>query len=160
MLTPYTAPTRFEQFETGAVIRHQQRRVVTETDNVLFARLSGHEHPSFFPYSALPADGPARVVPFLVLAICGGIAVRATSQAAIANLGWEYVRFPRPVFVGDRLGAITRIADKRLSQRDATRGVITIVTYGVRQGDEVVLEARRAFLVHAGTAAVDTGSQR
>jgi itaconyl-CoA hydratase len=149
-LANYRSPTRYEDFVVGAVLLHEQRRVVTETDNLLFSRLSAHEHPCLFPY-ARRRDGPVAVLPFLVLAICGGVAVRATSQAAIANLGWEYVRFPNPAYVGDLLGAVSRIEDKRLSRHDPAKGVVTIVTYGVRQDDTIVLEAKRSFLVRAGS---------
>jgi len=129
---------------------HEQRRVVTETDNLLFSRLSGHEHPSLFPYTQERGGRAAQVLPFLVLAICGGIAVRGTSQSAIANLGWDYVRFPGPTYVGDQLRAVSHIAAKRLSNRDPTRGIVTIITYGIKQDDIIVLEARRSFLVDAG----------
>lgn len=151
VLPEYPSPARYEDFVVGAVIEHRQRRVVTEADNLLFSRLSGHEHPSLFAY-AQEQRGPVPVLPFLVLAICGGLAVRATSQGAIANLGWEYVRFPNPAHVGDRLRAVSRVAEKRLSRRDPARGIVTIVTYGARQDDAIVLEAKRSFLVPAGTA--------
>lgn len=141
----YDCPVHFEDFQPGVVVAHAQRRVVTETDNLLFARLTGHEHPSLFPYAAAAAQ-PVAVVPFLVLAICGGMAVRATSQGAIANLGWEYARFPQRAHVGDELRAVTSIAGKRLSRNNPARGVVTIVTYGLNQHDAVVLEARRTFL--------------
>lgn len=144
----YARPTRYEDFTVGAVVSHAQRRVVTETDNLLFSRLSGHEHASLFPY-AQHRQGAVPALPFLVLAICGGVAVRAMSQAAIANLGWEYVRFPNPAYVGDLLRAMSRVAEKRLSRRDPARGIVTIVTYGLRQDDAIVLEAKRSFLVPA-----------
>jgi itaconyl-CoA hydratase len=152
-LARYLCPTRYEDFEVGAVVLHEQRRVVTETDNLLFSRLSGHEHPSLFVY-AQQQQGAVPVLPFLVLAICGGVAVRATSQQAIANLGWEYIRFPNPAYVGDSLRAISHVAAKRLSRRDPNRGIVTIVTYGVRQDDAIVLEARRSFLMPAGSDAI------
>ena len=153
-LAPYALPTRYEDFLVGAVVLHEQRRVVTETDNLLFSRLSGHEHPSLFAY-AQEQRGPVPVLPFLVLAICGGVAVRATSQEAIANLGWEYIRFPNQAYVGDLLRAISHVADKRLSRRDPARGIVTIITYGVRQDEAIVLEAKRSFLVPAGSSAVE-----
>ena len=150
-LSIYDAPRWYEDFQINAVIEHAQRRVVTEVDNLLFSRLTGHEHPSLFPY-ARRQEGPVVALPFLVLAICGGMAVRATSQGAIANLGWEYVRFPHAAHVGDELRAVTQIVGKRLSRGDATRGIVTIITFGIHQNDAVVLEAKRSFLVHTTAA--------
>lgn len=151
-LTACAAPREYADFQIDAVIEHAQRRVVTEADNLLFSRLTGHEHPALFPY-ARRQSGPALTLPFLVLAICGGMAVRATSRGAIANLGWEYVRFPNASRVGDELRAVTRIAGKRLSRSDASRGIVTIITFGINQDDAVVLEAKRSFLVPAAAAA-------
>jgi len=152
--TGYEYPEYFEEVKTGIVIAHAQRRIVTETDNLLFSRLSGHEHPSFFSY-AVSTSEPVAVLPFLVLAICGGIAVRATSQGAIANLGWEYVRFPGRAHVGDELRAVTRIDDKRASKSNPVRGIVTIITYGLNQHDVVVLEAKRSFLARARASSTE-----
>ena len=160
IVTPvrYDYPTCYQDFQIGTVVAHERSRVVTETDNLLFSRLSGHEHPSLFPYTG-QRGGAARVLPFLVLAICGGIAVRGTSQSAIANLGWDYVRFPNPAFVGDQLRAVSYIVAKRLSNRDSTRGIVTIITYGIKQDDVIVLEARRSFLVDAALRSIQAGEE-
>jgi len=151
----YEYPLHYDDFEPGVVVAHAQRRIVTETDNLLFSRLSGHEHPSLFPYAGGTPQAPAVVLPFLVLSICGGIAVRATSQSAIANLGWDYVRFPEPAHIGDELRAVTRIEGKRLSKSNPSRGVVTIITYGLNQRDSVLLEAKRSFLVRVRASATD-----
>jgi len=151
-LSPYQSPCWYEDFQVDAVIEHAQRRIVTEADNLFFSRLSGHEHPSFFPYAGGQSQSPAVVLPFLVLAICGGIAVRATSQGAIANLGWEYVRFPSLAHVGDEFRAVTQIAGKRLSRSDLTRGIVTIITFGINQDAAVVVEAKRSFLVNTAAS--------
>src|SRR6478672_6439762 len=95
----YEYPSRYNDFVTGTVIAHAQLRVVTETDNLLYSRLSGHEHPYFFAYAG-HREGPAAVNPLLVLGYVGGIVVRATSQNAIANLGWDSIVFPERAFVG------------------------------------------------------------
>jgi itaconyl-CoA hydratase len=154
ILGDYANPSNYEDFVPGTVVAHAQRRVVTETDNLLFSRLSGHEHPSLFPY-ATSAPEPVAVLPFLVLSICGGMAVRATSQGAIANLGWEYVRFPQRAHIGDELRAVTSIDSKRLSKSNPARGVVTIITYGLNQNDAVVLEAKRSFLVRTRVPVTD-----
>lgn len=142
----YVSPEKYEDFVVGEVVEHAQRRVVTEADNILFSRLSMHEHPSVFPY-AKAGPTPALVNPFVVLGIVGGLAVRCTSQHALANLGWKYVRFHNPVRVGDELRSRTEIKAKRLSAKDPTRGIVTIITYGLVDDATLVSEANRSFLV-------------
>lgn len=145
-LPVYEYPSRYDDFVPGTVIDHVQRRVVTETDNLIFSRLSGHEHPYFLAY-AEHRKGPAAVNPLLVLGYVGGLVVRATSQNAIANLGWESIIFPERTYVGDELHALTEIVSKRLSRNDPSRGIVTIRTIGLNQHDKIVLVAKRAFLV-------------
>ena len=145
-LPVYPSPSRYDEFVPGTVIEHAQRRVVTEADNLFYSRLSGHEHPFFFAY-ARRATAPASVNPLLVLGFVGGLAVRATSQHAIANLGWESITFPERACVGDELRAVTEIVDKRLSRSDPKRGIVTIRTLGLNQDDKLVVAAKRAFLV-------------
>lgn len=145
-LPPYEYPRRYEEFVPGTVIEHEQRRVITHADNLLYTRLSGHEHPFFFGYASKQSDR-IRVNPFLVLGVVGGLVVRATSQAAIANLGWKSVNFPNWTYVWDELRAITEILGKRLSTNNPDRGIINIRTLGLNQHDEVVSVAKRAFLV-------------
>lgn len=142
----YPLPLRYDEFLVGAIVEHEQRRVVTEMDNLLFSRMSGHEHPDIFPYARGTKDA-VPINPFLVLAIVGGLAVRATSQKAIANLGWEYVRFPGRAFVGEELRAVTLLKDKRLSASNPDRGIVNIITFGLTAVDRVVSEANRSFLV-------------
>ena len=142
----YAYPACYDEFIPGTVISHAQRRVVTETDDLLYSRLSGHEHPFFFAYGQRQERSVA-VNPLLVLGFVGGLAVRATSQNAIANLGWESIAFPERAYVGDELRAVTEIVSKRLSRNDPSRGIITIRTVGLNQHDKVVLVAKRAFLV-------------
>jgi acyl dehydratase len=145
-LPVHVSPSCYDEFVPGTVISHAQRRVVTEADNLLYSRLSGHEHPFFFAYARHNA-GPVPVNPMLVLGFVGGLVVRATSQSAIANLGWESIAFPERAYVGDELSALTEIVGKRLSRGDPSRGLVTIRTFGLNQHDKVVLIAKRTFLV-------------
>jgi itaconyl-CoA hydratase len=146
VLPPYEYPRSYEDFSLGVVIEHEQRRVVTHMDNLLYARLSGHAHPFFFAYGAKNGDR-TPVNPFLVMAVVGGLAVRATSQGAIANLGWDSASFPAQAYVGDELRAVTEILEKRISKQDASKGIIRIRTTGLNQEDRVVSIAIRSFLV-------------
>lgn len=145
-LPRYAYPRRYEDFAPGTVVAHAQRRVITEADNLLYSRLSAHEHPYFFAY-AQKREGRIPANPLLVLGIVGGLAVRATSQSAIANLGWLSISFPARAYIGDELHAVSEILDKRISAGDPGRGIITIRTSGLNEHDDVVSVATRAFLV-------------
>lgn len=145
-LPRYEYPRVYADFAPGTVIEHEQRRVITDTDNLLYSRLSAHEHPYFFPYVAKDNER-AAVNPFLVLGVVGGLAVRATSQSAIANLGWKSITFPYRAYVGDELHAVTEIVEKRVSVTDPRKGIITIRTIGLNDRNEPVSVATRAFLV-------------
>jgi itaconyl-CoA hydratase len=76
-----------------------------------------------------------------------GMSVADTSQKAVANLGWDKVRLPKPVFVGDTLYAESSVLDKRESKSRPDQGIVTIHTVGKNQRGEVVCEFDRTLLV-------------
>jgi itaconyl-CoA hydratase len=75
------------------------------------------------------------------------MSVSDTSQKAIANLGWDKVRLPKPVFIGDTLYAESTVLDKRESKSRPDQGIVTIRTIGRNQRQEVVCEFDRTMLV-------------
>jgi itaconyl-CoA hydratase len=90
----------------------------------------------------------------VTLSIVGGMAARSTSGKAIANLGWERIELPAPVFVGDTLYAESEITGKRLSESRPGQGIAHCRTTGRKSTGEVVLSFDRSFLVP--TRALDT----
>jgi acyl dehydratase len=89
--------------------------------------------------------GRVLVNSVFTLALVTGLSVPDTSEGAIANLGWDRVRLPNPVFVGDTLHACTTIVDKRLSR--SGRGIVTVHTEGVNQRGQTVIEFSRSFMM-------------
>jgi itaconyl-CoA hydratase len=87
------------------------------------------------------------VVSTLTLSILVGMSVSDTSQKAIANLGWEKIKLPKPVFAGDTLYAESTVLDKRESASRPEQGIVTIRTIGRNQRKEVVCEFERTMLV-------------
>jgi acyl dehydratase len=140
----------YEQFEVGQRFEHLVRRTVTETDNLLFCALTLNP-------AALHLDAEyARGTPFgerivnsvYTLGLLVGLSVYDTTYGTtLGNLGWEEVRFPRPVLIGDTLRAVTSVVAKRESQSRPDSGLVTFDHRAYNQRDEEVASCRRVALM-------------
>jgi len=140
----------YEGFEIGEVIRHDVRRTVTETDNVLFSTLTMNPAAIHldYDYSAKTEFGKPLVNSVFTLGLVVGLTVGETTLGTtVGNLGWEEVKFPKPVFIGDTVRAETTVVDKRVSKSRPTQGIVTFLHRGLNQRDEVVCECRRLALM-------------
>ena len=139
----------YEDFEPGATYEHRPGRTVSEADNTWFTLLTMNTHPIHFDaeYARQSEFGRPLVVSTLTLSLLVGMSVSDTSQKAIANLGWDKVRLPKPVFIGDTLYAESTVLDKRESASRPDQGIVTIRTLGRNQRQEVVCEFERTMLV-------------
>jgi acyl dehydratase len=140
----------FEQFEAGQRFEHLVRRTVTETDNLLFCALT--MNPAALHLDAEYARGTqfgARIVnSVFTLGLLVGLSVFDTTYGTtIGNLGWEEVRFPRPVLIGDTLHATTTVVSKRESQSRKDSGVVVFEHRAFNQRDEEVASCRRVALM-------------
>src|SRR5690554_5636728 len=145
----------FEDFSEGAVYRHWPGRTISETDNTWFTLLTMNTHPLHFDvnYAAGTRFERPLVNSCLTLSIVVGMSVRDVSQAAIANLGFDRVELPHPVFNGDTLYAHSTVTAKRLSRSDPSRGIVSVRTVGTNQDGDEVLRLERAVLVPVGPVA-------
>lgn len=139
----------YEDFEPGRVFKHFPGRTITETDNVWFTLLTLNSHPLHFDreYAARTEFKQPLVNSCLTLSLLTGMSVRDISQNAIANLSWDEVRMPRPVFVGDTIYAETEVLDRRESKSRPEAGVVTVFTRGINQRGEVVMTFKRTVLM-------------
>ena len=139
----------FEDFEVGATYHHRPGRTLSEADNTWFTLLTMNNHPVHFDaeYAKRTEFGRPLVVSTLTLSMLVGMSVADMSQKAIANLGWERITLPRPVFVGDTLYAESTVLDKRESKSRPDQGIVSIRTLGRNQRGEVVCEFDRTMLV-------------
>ena len=140
----------YEQFEIGQRIEHLVRRTVTETDNLLFSALT--MNPAAIHLDAEYCKGTPFGVPLVnsvfTLGLLVGLSVYDTTYGTtIGNLGWEEVRFPRPVLVGDTLRAVTTVLSKRESQSRKDSGIVVFEHRALNQRDEEVASCRRAALM-------------
>ena len=139
----------FEDFEVGATYEHRPGRTLSEADNTWFTLLTMNTHPVHFDaeYAKHTEFGKPLVVSTLTLSILVGMSVSDTSQKAIANLGWEKIRLPKPVFIGDTLYGESTVLVKRESKSRPDQGIVTIRTTGTNQRKEVVCDFERTMLV-------------
>lgn len=138
----------FEDFEIGDIYEHWPGRTITETDNIWFTNLTMNTHPLHFDlnYAAHSEFEKPLVNSTFTIALVAGMTVSSTSQKAIANLGWEEIKLPNPVFVGDTLYAETEILGKRESKSRPTAGIVRVRHSGKNQNGDPVLHMIRSFL--------------
>ena len=141
----------YEQFEIGQAFRHDIRRTVTETDNVLFTTMT--HNPAAIHLDAEAARnspyGRVLVNSVFTLGLMVGISVGDTTLGTtVANLGWDDVRFPRPVFVGDTLRSETVVVEKRESKSRPETGIVIFRHSAFNQHDELVAVCLRSALMY------------
>ena len=140
----------FEQFQVGQKFAHEIHRTVTETDNVIFCALTmnpaaihlDHEYCKETPF------GKPLVNSVYTLGLMVGLSIYDTTfGTTIANLGWEEVKFPKPVFVGDTLRCVTTVVAVRESQSRKDSGIVTFEHRAYNQRNEEVATCRRNALM-------------
>jgi len=82
------------------------------------------------------------------LALVTGMSVKTLSGKVVANLGWDKIKLPNPVYAGDTLYAESRILSKRESTSRPTQGIVTVETRGLNQNNLEVISFERVFLVY------------
>lgn len=136
----------FESFEVGLVVKHPLTRTVTESDNVAFSTTTLNPAPLHIDadFAATTAFGKPLVNSLLTLGIVVGISVHElTHGTTVANLGFEQVTFPAPLFHGDTLHVESEIVAVRPSSSKPDRGIVTIEHRGFNQNDVLICSATR-----------------
>ena len=141
----------YEQLEVGLTFQHGIRRTVTETDNILFTTMT--HNPAAIHLDAESAKnspyGQVLVNSVFTLGLMVGISVGDTTLGTtIANLGWDEVRFPKPVFVGDTLRAESEVVEKRESKSRPDTGIVVFRHSAFNQRDELVAICLRSALMY------------
>jgi itaconyl-CoA hydratase len=143
-----------EDFAVGDVYRSRLGRTVTESDNIWFTLLTMNTNQMHFntPFAERTEFEQPLVVSSLTLAIVLGLSVADTSENAVANLGWDEIKLPKPVYAGDTLWAESEVLTVRESRSRASCGIVGIRTRGINQRREAVIEFTRSFMVFKRTA--------
>jgi acyl dehydratase len=139
----------YEDFEVGDIYQHPLGRTISESDNTWFTLLSMNPNQLHFnqEYGAKTEFGRRLVNSTLTLSIVTGMSVSDVSQNVIANLGWDEVRLPHPLFIGDTIYARTRVLEKRESKSRTNAGIVKVETQGLNQDGKVVISFIRTIMV-------------
>ncbi len=140
----------YDDFKVGDTYRHPLGRTITETDNIWFTLLTCNTNMTHFnaDYAGRTDFKQYLVNSALTLSLVSGLSVTDISENAVANLGWDEIRLPNPVFVGDTLYAETTILDKRKSKSRPYAGIVNIQTRGFKQDETTVIEFKRTVMVY------------
>ncbi len=140
----------FDQWQVGDRLSHDIRRTVTETDNLLFTVMTHNPQPLHLDREAAEASefGQILVNGTFTFALMVGLSVGDTTLGTlVANLGYDKLVMPKPVFIGDTMRAETEIVDRRESRSRSDAGIITFRHELYNQRSEMVCQCLRTALL-------------
>ena len=140
----------FDQWQVGERITHDITRTVTETDNLLFSTMTHNPQPLHLDIEAAKASGFGRILvnSTFTFSLLVGLSVGDTTLGTlVANLGFNNVVTPKPVFIGDTLRAETEVKELRESKSRPEAGIVTFTHELFNQRDEVVCRCERSALL-------------
>ena len=139
----------YEDFEVGDVYRHPVGRTVITADNIWFTLLTQNNNPIHFDhaYAAKTEFGRPLVDSTFTLALVTGQSVIDLGLNVMANLGWDEVRFPKPLFPGDTIHIETEVLELRDSKSRPDNGIVIFAHRAFNQDDELVGECKRSALM-------------
>ena len=140
----------FDQWQVGDTVAHEVTRTVTETDNVLISTLTHNPQPLHLDHEAAAASefGKPLVNSIFTFGLMVGVSVADTTLGTlIANLGYDKLVFPSPVFAGDTLRSETECIALRDSKSRPNAGIVTWAHRSFNQRGEKVCECTRSALI-------------
>ena len=141
----------YEEFSVGQIFKHSIRRTITEADNVFFTAMT--HNPAFLhldeEYCREHTEFGQRIVnSCFTLGLMVGITVGETTLGTtVANLGWDEVRFPKPLFHGDTIHVESEILEMRESKSRPNNGIVIFEHRAYNQHDELVGICKRSGLM-------------
>jgi acyl dehydratase len=141
----------FDEWAIGDQIVHEIRRTVTETDNLLFSTMTHNPQPLHLDVEAAKASefGQILVNGTFTFALMIGLSVGDTTLGTlVANLGYDKLIHPKPVFIGDTMRVETEVTDLKDSRSRPGAGIVTFTHRLINQRDEIVCQCLRSALLH------------
>lgn len=140
----------FEDFEVGDVYMHPLGRTILSTDNAWFTLVTQNTNPIHFDhlYASRTEFKRPLVNSCFTLSLVTGQSVTDISQNVMANLGWDEIRLPHPVFEGDTIYSRSEVLEKRESKSRSNVGIITVKSTGYNQDGKVVIDFKRTMMVY------------
>ncbi|PCD04170.1 dehydratase [Sphingomonas spermidinifaciens] len=145
----------FDEWQVGDRIEHPIRRTVTETDNLLFSTMTHNPQPLHLDAEAAAASEFGRILvnSTFTFALMVGLSVGETTLGSlVANLGYDQLVMPAPVFIGDTLRATSEVTELRPSRSRPGQGIVTWQHEMLNQRDEVVCRCFRSALLKSRPA--------
>jgi acyl dehydratase len=145
----------FDEWRVGDRIVHEIRRTVTETDNLLFSTMTHNPQPLHIDAEAARASefGQILVNGTFTFALMVGLSVSDTTLGTlVANLGYDKLVMPKPVFLGDTLRAESEVAELKDSRSRPEAGIVTFTHRLLNQRDEIVCQCLRSALIRRSPA--------
>lgn len=141
----------FEEFFVGQKFQHSVRRTVTEADNVFFSALTHNPAALHIDeqYCKENSEFGQRIVnSAFTLGLMVGVTVQDTTLGTtVGNLGWDEVRFPKPVFHGDTLRTESEVLEIRESKSRPQNGIVIFAHRSYNQRNELVGQCKRSALM-------------
>ncbi|WP_086606489.1 MaoC family dehydratase [Erythrobacter donghaensis] len=140
----------FDEWQVGERIEHPIRRTVTETDNLLFSTMTHNPQPLHLDVETAKASGFGQILvnSTFTFSLLVGLSVGETTLGTlVANLGFDKVVTPKPVFIGDTLRAYSEVKELRESKSRPDAGIVTFTHEMWNQRDEVVCRCDRTALL-------------
>ncbi|UZW55482.1 MaoC family dehydratase [Sphingobium sp. JS3065] len=140
----------YDEWTVGDRIEHEIRRTVTETDNLLFSTMTHNPQPLHLDAEAAKASefGQILVNGTFTFALMVGLSVGDTTLGTlVANLGYDKLIMPKPVFIGDTMRADSEVADLKESRSRPEAGIVTFTHRLINQRDEIVCQCLRMALL-------------
>jgi len=140
----------FEDWTVGDRMTHEIRRTVTETDNLLFSTMTHNPQPLHLDVEAARASefGQILVNGTFTFALMVGLSVGDTTLGTlVANLGYDKLVMPKPVFIGDTMRATSEVVELKASKSRPNAGIVIFAHELINQRDEVVCRCLRSALV-------------
>jgi itaconyl-CoA hydratase len=139
----------FEDFAVGDVYEHPLGRTILPADNVWFSCMTLNANPIHFDaeYAGRTEFKKPLVNSCLTLALVTGQSTIDLTMNAVANLSWDEVRMPNPLFEGDTVYSRSEVLDARESKSRPAAGIVQVKTTGINQHGATVIEFRRTFMV-------------
>jgi acyl dehydratase len=140
----------FEEWVVGEMISHEIRRTVTETDNLLFSTMTHNPQPLHIDAEAAKKSefGQILVNGTFTFSLMVGLSVAdITPDTLVANLGYDKLVMPSPVFIGDTMRATSKVVELKESKSRPGTGIVTFQHELINQRGQVVCSCSRAALV-------------
>lgn len=144
------AGKHFDEWTVGEVIKHDLRRTVTDIDNIMTTTLTHNPQPLHLDreYAEATEFGKIVVNGIYTFGLMVGVSVGDTTLGTlIANLGYDKVMMPNPVFIGDTLRCETEVTELRESNSRPTAGIVTFTHRMYNQRDQLVCQCLRTALL-------------